>query len=184
MWRYVTKRTDTAIRPETETADAKLVLEIDRTIENNVSTEGDMRTPDGDEYKEKLTFKKPLRTKVRDRIEMFDGLSSKDGDACLMGSGRCAHHNVKLERVTSMKRMSIVDESGVRWEFREHTALVCPGVQQSHKEGRLSDYLRKEKAAISELLSEGTVIGTKKIRLLCSSEMDLSASRKPSRVTD
>ena len=64
MWRYVTKRTDTAIQSETETADAILVLEIDRTIENNVSTEGDRRTPDGDEYKEKLTFKKPLRTKI------------------------------------------------------------------------------------------------------------------------
>ena len=115
---------------------------------------------------------------------MFDGLSAKDGDACLMGSGRCAHHNAKLERVTSMKRMRVVDESGVRWEFREHTALVCPGVQQSRKEGRLSDFLRKENAAISELLSEGTVIGTKKIRLLGSSEIDQSASRKPSRVTD
>ena len=83
-----------------------------------------------------------------------------------------------------MKRMSIVDESGVRWEFREHTALVCPGAVQSRKEGRLSDFLIEENAAISELSSEGTIIGTKKLRLLGSDEIDQSASRKPSRVTD
>ena len=65
---------------------------------------------------------------MKDKIEMFEGLSSREGGVCLMGSGRCAFHNVKLERMTSMKKISVIDESGVRWDYREDTALVCPGV--------------------------------------------------------
>ena len=127
-------------------------------------------------------FKKPLRTRVKDKIDMFDGLSSRERDVCLLG--RCAYHNVKLERVTVMKKMSVIDESGVRWEYREYTALVCPGVRQPRKEERLSDYLRSENATVSELSSEGTLIRAKKTRLLGSSDMDQSAARKPSRETD
>ena len=64
---------------------------------------------------------------------------------CLIGSGRCGFHNVKLERNVQTKRMSVRDENDcvLRWEESEAITLVCPGARQQRKE-RFCDFRRIE----------------------------------------
>ena len=64
---------------------------------------------------------------------MFQELS--DGVKCVIGSGMCAGHNVKLTRKVTMKRCSNIDDKGVvTWSMREVTVLACPAAttQGSH----------------------------------------------------
>ena len=74
----------------------------------------------------KLTFSQP----VGNIIEKFQKMSS--GGECLLGSGGCAYHNVRLVRGVKKKRMSVKDDKGgMRWLVRDVTSLVCPVAQQA-----------------------------------------------------
>ena len=65
------------------------------------------------------------KTSVSDRIQRFQELS--DGDECVIGSGRCATHNVRVIRNVMNVRKSVQNEAGeVRWRLSESTVLVCP----------------------------------------------------------
>ena len=74
----------------------------------------------------KLTFDRVDRQSVRDNIAKFQKLQR--GGMCVMGSGRCAEHNVRLVRSVTNKKVSVIDENGyTRWVTREVTILTCPG---------------------------------------------------------
>ena len=62
---------------------------------------------------------------MSDRILRFTELER--GDECVIGSGRCATHNVKIVRVMKDVRQKYVDENGaLRWRLSETTVLECP----------------------------------------------------------
>ena len=68
---------------------------------------------DGDMKETKKTFSavKPKKNEVKKKIELFSKIS-KDGDNCLIGSGRCATHNTKVMRVMVKKRVSVQYKDG------------------------------------------------------------------------
>ena len=52
-------------------------------------------------------------------------------DKCVMGSGRCGTHNVKLSRTVKQKKYSCVNSQGqIEWKYRDVTCLVCPSQAQ------------------------------------------------------
>ena len=108
----------------------------------------------------KLTFTPGHNRKVKDNITMFQKLS--DGVECVIGSGMCAGHNVKLIRNVKMKRCSDIDERGlVTWSMREVTTLTCPAAtrQGSHS---------AQSAVMLELSDEtGTNGKQRKLRRMC-----------------
>ena len=58
------------------------------------------------------------------------------GGECVMGSGMCAEHNVRLVRKVTNKKVSVVDDNGVvTWTTREVTILACPGSNLSQPVG-------------------------------------------------
>ena len=62
---------------------------------------------------------------MSDRILRFTELER--GDECVIGSGRCATHNVKIVRVMKDVRQKYLDENGaLRWRLSETTVLECP----------------------------------------------------------
>ena len=59
------------------------------------------------------------------KVDCFKKLSQVT--KCVIGSGFCAGHNVKLERSVKIKKISIIDNDGkVKWLMREVTSLTCP----------------------------------------------------------
>ena len=89
-----------------------------------------------------------------------------------MGSGRCATHNCKLNRVIKEKGVSCVDKSGqISWTMREGTTLVCPKSGSSaSNEG--------QNAAVNTYLREVTKPINKKQRI-CSDKNDLIRQEEP-----
>ena len=103
----------------------------------------------------KPTFSQPIMPKVGSIIEKFRKLSS--GGECLFGSGRCAHHNVKLTRGVVKKRVSVKDDQGVvKWVMCDVTSLVCPGARHaraerfSENENDIQPSLRADRAGTSK----------------------------------
>ena len=85
----------------------------------------------------KLTFSQLSNHRVGSMIDKFQKLS-RAGE-CVLGSGGCAFHNVKLVRGVKKKRMSVKDDKGVvRWVMCDVTSLVCP-VAQRASEGRFGE---------------------------------------------
>ena len=65
---------------------------------------------------------------VKKKIENFMKITN-DNDRCLFGSGRCANHNTRLQRVVKNKKVSVVNKDGtIGWKTCEVTTLVCPAV--------------------------------------------------------
>ena len=77
-------------------------------------------------YRRKTTFmKKHTMNTAKQTIKMFQELER--GEECLLGSGRCSTHNVKLARKVSRKRVSTVaDDGSVKWTIGEGVVLACP----------------------------------------------------------
>ena len=77
-------------------------------------------------YRRKTTFmKKHTMNTTKQTIKMFQELER--GEECLLGSGRCSTHNVKLARKVSRKRVSTVaDDGSVKWTIGEGVVLACP----------------------------------------------------------
>ena len=90
---------------------------------------------------------------ICDRILKFQELSQ--GNDCVIGSGRCATHNVKIVRVVKKVRKSETAEGGgVRWRLCESTILECP--KSSLRK------LTSDVSVTSSLLPEGEPMGTQK----------------------
>ena len=67
---------------------------------------------------------------VSDRIEKFQKIVSDSSGGCILGSGRCATHNVKLVRRMDVKKICVNDDSGgVRWIHRDVMSMVCPNAK-------------------------------------------------------
>ena len=63
---------------------------------------------------------------VKKKIESYTQIS-RDNDNCLIGSGRCAKHNTRVQRVVKNKKVSVVSKDGfIGWKFCDVTELVCP----------------------------------------------------------
>ena len=112
----------------------------------------------------KPTFMKPPVNRVSETIGMFRRLED-NGGMCVMGSGRCAYHNVKLVRSVVTRKGSVQCDTGVRWERMDSTVLICPGARQQREEERFSDNDRLTDRAVS-LISGGETTTNKKRKCL------------------
>ena len=71
----------------------------------------------------KMTFSKGC-AKVSTRVKQ---LQEAGKVVCVMGSGRCGAHNVKLTKTVKSKKISCVEPGGVvGWKYVDVTCLVCP----------------------------------------------------------
>ena len=128
-------------------------------IRKNSETTNDRNSPeDITPPKMKMTFDKfsapPPR--IKKKIDRFQDLH--DGDKCVMGSGRCATHHVKLVKRVIERRVSVVDKCGqVSWAMREGTIFDCPKSRQS---GRCED-----SPAVTNL-PVGKIVTNKKRKLI------------------
>ena len=62
---------------------------------------------------------------VKEGIKMFQDLAK--GEECIIGSGRCSRHNVRLVKTVKEKKVSVIDLSGrVKWQMREAIIYACP----------------------------------------------------------
>ena len=68
-----------------------------------------------------------------------------------MGSGRCAYHNVRLVRSVVTRKGSVQGETGVRWERRDSTVLMCPWSRQLREEERFCNDDKLIDRAMSKL---------------------------------
>ena len=76
----------------------------------------------------KKTFDKLSQLGVKKKIEMFSDMSQEV--KCVLGSGYCSGHNVKLVRSIVKKKISETDCNGkVTWPMREVITLACPAIQ-------------------------------------------------------
>ena len=95
---------------------------------------------------------------IKDKIKSFDNAMRGEEWKCVMGSGRCASHNTKLERKIKEKRVSIIDKSGkVGWTTREVTILTCPLAQPSKEisaEPAKTGFSEQGNKGISEIYGE------------------------------
>ena len=85
----------------------------------------------------KKTFSNIAATSVKTTIEKFQKFS-RPGE-CVIGSGRCGQHNVKLVRSVTKKRMSNMNKDGtISWTMTEVTILRCPATQPAGSVGKVS----------------------------------------------
>ena len=78
-----------------------------------------------DNQDKKTTFVVKKTVRVKESVKMFQELAT--GKECVLGSGRCSTHNVKLLRSVCQKRMSVISDDGtVTWTMGEGVVLACP----------------------------------------------------------
>ena len=84
---------------------------------------------------------------VKKKIENFTQMTA-DSEKCLIGSGRCAKHNTRVQRVMKNKRVSVVNKDGsIGWKLCEFTVLECPAANSgASKVGGGGDSLSDERA--------------------------------------
>ena len=132
IWKYLT------ITKKKESEDRKTQEDMTGKLEDkNTDSEEDYKNmkkknlPEEEKVEKekvknvKTTFGQTKSVKVKENIRMFQKLSM--GEDCVIGSGRCSRHNVKLVRGVVMKKVSCVDKNGrLSWLMREVTSLSCP----------------------------------------------------------
>ena len=153
-----------------------MVEDIARKHEDNKKTTvEDMKKKELEENKKenelnkerKTTFVNKKKEKVKENIEMFHKLSM--GEECIVGSGHCSRHNVKLERKVTIKKVSNIDSTGkVTWTMREVANLACPFKQRKLPVGTSSTMMSSNRPP------EGTNGNFKKFRSMV---MDQSHAR-------
>ena len=126
---------------------------IDNNIE--ITTKQDKLTQNNkNQNNEKPTFKVMVKPAVGDNIRKFQELSNKNNQ-CVIGSGRCGSHNVKLVREVKQKKMSVIGKNGeLSWSTREVTILTCPAVKNPIQLDKSIE------AVIPELSKEGLTNGS------------------------
>ena len=107
-------------------------MEVNTSEKNN--TQVDWKTENTTTPKlnigRKLTFLPPSTNTVSQKIQNFKRIS--ETNKCVIGSGYCSGHNVKLERSIRMKKVSNIGINGkIEWTMREVTSLACPAKQPS-----------------------------------------------------
>ena len=115
----------------------------------------------------KKTFTNIADMSVRSKIEKFQKFA-RPGE-CVIGSGMCGYHNVKLTRSVTKKKMSNINKDGtISWTMREVTILRCPATQPACSGDKIS--------AIAPLLV-GDMEANKKPRISVSDDVDQSISQ-------
>ena len=175
IWEYMVKkraRTDSLednTRCEDDPSTANIRSEDNPSEErrqpsNNINVMKNVNDGDLNLDDVKLTFKTAIKTtpknsmnvrksSINEKILKFQELSQ--GHDCVIGSGRCATHNVKMVRVVkNVRKSESTDGGGVRWRLCESTLLECPRTGQ----GKLSN----DKLVMSSQLPEGGPIRTEK----------------------
>ena len=105
---------------------------------------------------------------IKKRIDRFQDIHN--GDKCVMGSGRCATHHVKLVKRVIERKESKLDKFGqVSWTIGEGTIYDCPKSGQSG---------RCESIPAVTNLPVGEKTTNKKRRLIQRSEEDQSEESK------
>ena len=132
------------------------VLEINTHEKNN--TQADWKTENTTTPKlnigRKLTFLPPSTNTVSQKIQNFKRIS--ETNKCVIGSGYCSGHNVKLERTIKMKKVSKIGSNRkLEWTMREVTSLACPAKQPS-----VPQY--GEVSVMSQLPEQGTTNGKRR----------------------
>ena len=62
---------------------------------------------------------------VRERIVSFQELSVKN--ECMIGSGSCATHNVKWDKIVdTVRRCAITEDGFLQWRVCDTRRLICP----------------------------------------------------------
>ena len=91
----------------------------------------------------------------------------------MIGSGRCGEHNVKLVRLITQKKMSIIDKTGkISWKLRDVTTLSCPVA------GRTSDLPDSQISVEMPNPPELSTANNKRIKI-SDSKVDQSTERIP-----
>ena len=92
-----------------------------------------------------ITTKKTFTTigngknSVKKKIENYTQLA-RDSKNCLIGSGMCAKHNTRVQRVVKSKKMSVISKDGtVGWRFCDVTDLVCPAANSGASQVAVND---------------------------------------------
>ena len=129
MKRYVTVQKKKFENNTNLQTDKREEVNTDNKIVNNSETQIDGKTEFNTSPKldvgRKLTFKPTSEKSVMQKIQDFRKLS--EVNQCVIGSGYCSGHNVKLERTMKKKRVSKIGTDGkIEWIMREVTSLVCP----------------------------------------------------------
>ena len=129
------------------------IVELDRkktrtdTVEDNTTTLSeeekiDMKKKVSD-ISVKKTFDKHSHLGVKKKIAMFSDMSQEV--KCVLGSGYCGGHNVKLVRSIVKKKVSEIDINGkLKWPMREVITLTCPATQPIVRDGRTIPALESE----------------------------------------
>ena len=103
--------------------------DIPDTPETSTPSSGSSERPTKESSQEnlrKLTFDR-VGGKVSARIRELQEASKT---VCVMGSGQCGAHNVKLIKSVKSKKMSCVEPGGnIGWKYADVTCLVCVPVR-------------------------------------------------------
>ena len=104
---------------------------------------------------------------VSDRVRDFSKMKE-----CMISSGYCNYHNVRVKREVSVKKMSTADKNGeVRWVMGEVTILVCPLAPKPNV------ITSEAENTVSILPEVGENPTNKRLRNTCDMEMNQSTDR-------
>ena len=104
---------------------------------------------------------------VSDRVRDFSKMKE-----CMISSGYCNLHNVRVKREVNMKKMSTRDKNGdMKWVMGEVTVLVCPLAPKPN------GVTSKTEDTVTLLPEVGLGIANKRLRTTCNVEMSQSAER-------
>ena len=154
--KFLVKKSEEKISARDHTADVILVHSddipvqnqsgISGTKENTFNNKNNKNTDNSEcDKTQKTTFSTLCDSAtVGDRVRRYQMMVRKSGSGCVMGSGRCATHNVKLVRSVCMKKVSDRNNADeLVWRNRESTTLVCPASE------RFSDDNKSDKVVVN-----------------------------------
>ena len=133
-----------------------------------------VRNPVSNRVKKNMSVKQTFasvyagqRVSVSDRVKEFSKMNE-----CLISSGYCNLHNVRVRREVRMKKMSTRDKDGeIKWVLGEVTVLVHPSATKPNE-------IISETDDTMTLLSEaGTA--NKRTWFICDDEMSQSVEGNP-----
>ena len=98
---------------------------------------------------------------------------------CVMGSGRCGTHNVKLIKSVKSKKMSCLEPGGnIGWKYVDVTCLVCPSKTSELSESGLA---KNQSGGVGGAKKKGKVLKRMKMNTDNQSEGSLQSGVSTSR---
>ena len=153
----VTSTRSLKLEPVNKSEQAKRKLNVTPSSSGTTKQPGPL-----DKFVMKKTFTKGdnLRTSgagsVSDRIKKIQDEADLK---CVMGSGRCSTHNVKLN--VKQKKFSVVEPKGdIEWRLRDVTNLECPGRKKAAGRPRLTLHLSQGSPIKKQKFITGEVVPT------------------------